>query len=607
MLTAKHFTKQEILSKIPIFKQALTTTMKNTVVFKINDKLCEAEKGTTIIEACRKYGVPVPTLCYHPMLPPVGKCRLCLVDINNSGKLSPACTTPVAQDMEIQTNTPRVINTVKTNLELLLSSHPQECTGCESSGRCELQKLAYIYDIKGKFGGKMNENREAVDRSSPSVLRDMEKCVMCGRCVRACSVLQGMNILGFAGRGDTSVPETAFGLPIGTTTCINCGQCSFYCPVGAITENSCVREVHNILKNKDGRIVVFQTAPATRVAISEEFGMEPGTISTGKLAAALRELGADAVFDTNFTADLTILEEGSELLDRVANKGVLPMFTSCCPAWINMVEKLYPELIPNLSSARSPQGMMGSLIKRYWAQKMGVDPKKIVSVSVMPCTAKKDEITRPQLTLDDGTPETDFVLTTRELGKLIKLNNIPFASLKEIPHDDPLGESTGAADIFANTGGVMEAALRTAYEIGTGSPLPTMHFTPVRGFDSMKEAHIDFNGIDFKVAVVHGAANIHKYIEKMKKGEVSHHFVEFMVCKGGCIGGGGEPKSISADYLLKRMNGIYKIDDTKEMKKSHVNPSIQRLYKFFLEKPLSHKSHKLLHTHYKDRSTNFNK
>ncbi|KAJ6231574.1 iron hydrogenase [Anaeramoeba flamelloides] len=572
------------------------------IKFTINNKKYESKTAKTILEACRENDIYVPTLCYHPMLEPVGKCRLCLVETNFGGKMVPACVTDLRDGIEITTNSPKVVNSVKSNLGLILATHNQECTSCEANGRCELQDLVYRYGVEDKFPKIFQKSHNMVDSSSPSLIRDMDKCVLCNRCVQACSLLQGMDILSMTGRGVHAIPKTAFDSPIKETECINCGACSFYCPVGAIAEHSAVRRTLDVLENKNGKIVIFQTAPATRVAISEEFGMEPGDISTGKMVAAIRKLGADKVFDTNFTADLTIMEEGSELLHRVANGGTLPMFTSCCPGWINMVEKLYPEFIPNLSSCRSPQGMLSSIVKNYWAEKMGVKPEDVIVVSVMPCTAKKDEARRDELKTESGIPETDIVLTTRELGRLIKLKKISFLSLDDSEYNNPLGESTGAAVIFGNTGGVMEAALRTAYEIALKKPMPTLNFTPVRGFEGIKEATIPFGEIDLKVAVVHQASNIRNYLKKLKNGEVEHHFVEFMICKGGCIGGGGEPKSLTSDYLERRMKGIYNIDEKQKSRKSHENEAVKQIYEQFFEKPLSHKSHKLLHTHYKDRS-----
>ncbi|KAJ6244158.1 iron hydrogenase [Anaeramoeba flamelloides] len=581
-----------------LFKRTFINTSNNIVKFTLNGKFVETTKGTTILEACRTSDIFIPSLCYHPNLSPNEECNLCLVETDKTSKLSRACSTIIQEGMDIVTKSQNVLNSVKHNLAMILSEHPKECTSCESNNRCELQDLIYRYGIIDKFPRKQRSFIPK-DYSSPSLIRDMNKCIKCYRCVKACSELQGMDILTI---GPDGIPMTPKNKELYTTKCINCGACSFYCPVGAITENSQVREVSNLLKNKEGKTLVFQTAPATRVAISEEFGMEPGDVSTGKMVAALRKLGADVVFDTDFTADLTIMEEGSELLDRIKNGGTLPMFTSCCPGWINMVEKFYPEFIPNLSSCRSPQGMMSSLVKNYWAERIGIKPEDVVVVSIMPCTAKKDEAVRDQLKTESGLQETDYVLTTRELAKLIKLNKVKFASLKESEYNNPLGESTGAAVIFGNTGGVMEAALRTAYEIALEKPMPTLNYTPVRGFQGIKEATVDFGGIDLKVAVVHQASNIHNYMQRLKEGDSMHHFVEFMICKGGCIGGGGEPKSKTGDYLEKRMKGIYKIDDNFKIRKSHENKAVKQIYDQFFGHPLSHKSHHFLHTHYNDRT-----
>lgn len=567
------------------------------VTVTINGKQYQVEENRTVLEVCREIGIEIPTLCYHPALSIVGACRVCMVEIEGARNLSPACATYVTDGMVIRTNSERVNRSVKFNLALLLSNHPNDCMTCDANGRCEFQDLIYRYDVKDMF--PKNLRNIPYDTSSPSLFRDMNKCILCGRCVRACEELQGLSILSMAERGYHSLPLPALGAPIAATDCINCGQCATVCPVGAITERMDFRRVVDELYKHD-KVLVVQTAPAVRVALGEEFGEEPGTISTGKMVAALRKLGFDYVFDTNFAADLTIMEEGSELLQRVKEGGKFPMFTSCCPGWVNLMEKLYPEFRENLSTAKSPHEMLGALIKTYFAKKIGKDPKDIFVVSVMPCTAKKDEAERETL-LVKGHVAVDAVITTRELGKLIKMNKIPYESLPEEEYDAPLGMSTGAAIIFGATGGVMEAALRTAYELYTGKELPKLDFEVVRGFEGVKEAEVDLNGKILKVAVAHGGANVIRLMDKIKSGEVYYDFVEIMACPGGCIGGGGQPKSTRPDYLEKRMEAIYEIDENMPIRKSHENPAIKKIYEEFLEHPLSHVSHELLHTHYLDR------
>jgi len=564
----------------------------------INGREYTVPSEVTILEACNIAGVYVPSLCNHPRLEPTGACRVCVIEVEGARNLQPACATKVQEGMKINTNTERVEKALRFNLSLLLSRHPKDCMTCEANGRCEFQDLIYRYDIKDMFGEE--EMEHLYDDSSPSVVRDLDKCIICGRCVRACSELQGMDIYSMSNRGYKSLPMTAFNTPLYETECISCGQCALFCPTGAITENPDVREVLNLLERHD-KVVVVQTAPATRVAIGEEFGMEPGSVSTGKMVAALKRLGFDYVFDTNFAADLTIVEEGSEFLERLKNGGPFPMFTSCCPAWINLMEKNYPELINNVSSAKSPQQMLGPVVKTFFAKKKGIPVDDIVVVSIMPCTAKKDEAKRPQHTID-GRPTVDVVLTTRELAKLIRMKKIPFASLPEENYDDPLGESTGAAALFGTTGGVMEAALRTAYELATGKALPKLDFTDVRGLSGIKEAEVDIDGKKIRVAVAHGTAKVRELVDKIVSGEVYYDFVEIMACPGGCIGGGGQPYSLDKDVLKKRMEGIYSIDERSVIRKSHENPSIKKLYEEFLERPLGHLSHKLLHTTYSDRS-----
>jgi len=571
------------------------------VTVYVNGKEVKVPENITVLEACEKAGVDVPTLCHHPRLgESIGACRVCVVEIEGAKNLQPACVTKVRDGMKIKTHTERVKKAVRFNLALLLSEHPNDCMTCEANGRCEFQDLIYEYNVEPIFGYGSDEG--PYDASSPAIVRDLSKCIKCQRCVRACSDLQGMYIYSMTERGYKTLPMTPFEIPVYETECTSCGQCALFCPTGAIVENSAVRLVLEELEKKE-KILIVQTAPSVRVAIGEEFGMAPGTISTGQMVAALRRLGFDYVFDTNFGADLTIVEEGNEFLKRLQEGDLdeMPMFTSCCPAWVNLVEKVYPQLRTRLSSAKSPQGMLSALVKTYFAEKLGVSPEDIFHVSIMPCTAKKDEALRKQLVVN-GVPAVDAVLTTRELGKLIKLKKIPFANLPEEDYDDPLGISTGAAALFGVTGGVMEAALRTAYEVATGKTLPKIVFNEVRGLEGIREAEIDIDGKKVRVAVAHGLANARKLIEKILAGEVKYNFVEIMACPGGCIGGGGQPYSKDPDILAKRAEAIYTIDELKTIRKSHENPAIKKLYEEYLGEPLSHKAHELLHTHYEDRS-----
>lgn len=584
--------------------------MKNIT---INGKRCCVEDGITIIEAAKQNGISIPSLCYLEGVHQFGSCRICVVEVEGARALQPSCMTVVTEGMVIHTNSARVRRARKVLYELLLSDHSKDCLSCKRNQSCELQELGKKLGVEAtRFEGKRSE---CVIDTSVSITRDMSKCILCRRCVTACNEIQGVGIINAQNRGFKTVISPAMELPIGTVNCAFCGQCTVVCPVGALKETDAIQNVWAALNDKTKRVVV-QTAPAIRVAIGEEFGYEPGARVTGKLAAALRALGFDDVFDTNFTADLTILEEGMELLSRVKSAvtgegegAVLPMVTSCSPGWIKYVEHTYPDRLTHLSTCKSPHTMMGALVKSYYAGKIKRDPKDIFVVSVMPCTAKKCEIVRPEM-CNGGEPNVDAVLTTRELANMIKEMGIDFCALPDEEFDNPLGMSTGAADIFGITGGVMEAALRTVYEVVTGRELPFdgLHVTPIVGLDQVKEAAITIedpveayrflDGVTVRVAVTSGLKGAGKLMEQVSAGTSPYHFIEVMGCPGGCIMGGGQPRSSDPDVRTKRLSGLYSEDEAKTLRKSHENPFITALYKEYLEHPNSHKSHELLHTHY---------
>jgi iron-only hydrogenase group A len=560
----------------------------------------EVEEGTTILDAARQAKVHIPTLCYLPEVQAIGACRVCLVEIEGNRALQAACVSPVAKGIVVHTNTEKVRQARKFSVEMLLSNHPFECLTCARNLNCELQSLASELGIREvRFEGEKSGGR--IDESSPSIRRDQNKCILCRRCVTVCQEIQSVTALYMQGRGFNTRVEPAFDRDINDVACTNCGQCSLVCPVGAITEKEYINEVFDAI-NDPTKFTVIQDAPAVRAALGEEFGYPPGTLVTGKMLAAARKLGFDRIFDTNFAADLTILEEGSELLKRVGEGGTLPLITSCSPGWIKFIEHFYPELLPNLSTCKSPHQMLGALTKTYYAKKMGIDPKDMVVVSVMPCTAKKFECQRPEMR-SSGYQDVDYVLTTRELAKMIKQAGIDFENLADGSYDDPMGEYTGAATIFGATGGVMEAALRTAYELVTGKTLENVEFTAVRGLEGIKEAVIPVEGIgDVRVAVSHGLGNARKLLERVKEGKVQYHFIEIMACPGGCVGGGGQPIPVNNDVRTRRAQALYAEDCALTLRKSHESPSVKKLYEEFLGAPLGEKSHHLLHTHYTPRS-----
>jgi len=578
----------------------------------IDNKRMEVAEGTNILEAARGAGVHIPTLCYLEHVQAAGACRVCLVEVEGAKTLMASCVTPVSEGMKVHTNSKRVRDARRDVVELILSDHDGDCQLCERNGDCELQTLARELGIREiTYAGA--KSRRFTDFSTPALVRDTGKCISCRRCVTVCSQTQGVAAIFPQGRGFNSVIGPAFASELADVVCVQCGQCSAVCPVGAISERDNTDLVWAALDDPKKHVVV-QTAPAIRAALGECFGYPPGTLVTGKMVTALRMLGFDRVFDTNFTADLTILEEGTELLTRLKKALVekqpvaLPMFTSCSPGWIRFAEHFHPDILPNISTCKSPQQMFGAVAKTYYAQKAGVKAEDIVVVSVMPCTAKKYEAQRPEMR-SSGMQDVDVVLTTRELGRMICEAGIEFGGLEDGKMDSILGDSSGAADIFANTGGVMEAALRTAYEIVTGRILPfeNLHVKPIAGLEGVKEAAIKLEGtvpewsflegVTVKVAVAHGLSNARRIIERVKAGE-GYHFIEIMTCPGGCIGGGGQPRLTTDAVRLKRIEAIYREDEGKPIRASHYNREVQQIYEEYLKKPLGEKSHHLLHTKY---------
>ena len=574
------------------------------VTLKIDGRTVRAEAGMTVLEASLKEGIKIPTLCNLKDINNIGACRMCLVEDAKSGKLQASCVLPVSEGLEIKTASPKVLEARRAVLELILSDHDRSCLTCKRNQTCELQALANEMNVTDiEFQG--THIVKTIDELSPSVVRDNNKCILCRRCVAACAKTQGVCAIGVQNRGFKSEIGSEFGKSLGEVACINCGQCIAACPTGALTEKDATKEVWAAL-NDPKKFVVFQPAPAVRVAIGEEFGMPIGTRCTGKLAAAMRRLGADRVFDVDFAADLTIMEEGTELLQRIQNGGVLPMITSCRPGWIQFCEHFYPEFIPNLSTCKSPNQMQGAVTKTYFAEKNDLDPRDIFVVSVMPCTAKKFEIQRPEMGRD-GYRDVDANLTTRELARMIRQAGIDFVHLPDEEFDDVLGESTGAAVIFGVTGGVMEAALRTVADILTKQDLKEIEYQDVRGLTGIKEATVSVAGMDVKVAVAHGTANAAKLLDAIKAGEKTYHFIEIMGCPGGCVTGGGQPivdarTRYFIDPKAARAAATYDEDEAMTIRKSHENPAIKKIYEEFLGEPCGHKSHELLHTHYVDRS-----
>ena len=582
--------------------------MDKMINLKIDGMDVSVPAGTTVLEAARKVGIEIPTLCFMKEYNEIGACRICVVEVNEGRgfRIVTACVYPVTEGMEVKTNSLEVQKSRKTTLELMLSTHERKCLSCVRSGNCEFQALCNDYGVtdEAKFDGMKPEYE--LDDSAPHMIRDNNKCILCRRCVAACKA-QKVGVIGANYRGiDTSI-SCGFDLPLNSVACVSCGQCIVNCPTGALREKDDTDKLFEAL-NDPTKTVIVQTAPAVRAALGEEFGLAIGTGVEGKMVAALRRLGFDKVFDTDVAADLTIMEEGTEFINRVQNGGALPLITSCSPGWIKFCEMYHPNLLPNVSSCKSPQQMFGAVIKTWYAEKNGLDPKDIVSVSVMPCTAKKFEIGREDQSAA-GVPDLDITVTTRELARMIKRARIDFVNLPDEQFDSPLGEATGAAVIFGATGGVMEAALRTVVEVLEGKELEKVDFTAVRGVEAIKEATLNVAGMDVNVCVVSGLDAVDKVLTAVENGEKNYHFIEVMCCPGGCVNGGGQPIQPTSvrqniDLRAERAKALYNYDAANTLRKSHESPVVKALYDEYFEKPGSHKAHKILHTSYVDRSKN---
>jgi NADH-quinone oxidoreductase subunit G len=576
----------------------------------LDGKEYQVAQDLTILEAAQIVGHNIPTLCYHKDLSPTGNCGICVVEVENSltphwgCQIKRACITPVSECLHIKTNSKNLRNLRRTLVELILSNHEVVCPTCEQNQKCELQKLSYLLGIEhSSFPTILRDI--PIDKSSFSIVRDTKKCISCGRCLTVCSEVQTVHALTQDGRGFDTIITTAFNHGMGDSVCVNCGQCTVYCPTGALRERSAVDDVWNALLDEE-KYVVVQEAPAVRAMLAEEFGMDVSKVTVGKMYAALRKLGFNRVFDTNFTADLTIMEEGTELINRIKSGGKLPLITSCSPGWVKFMETYFPDLAEHVSTCKSPQQMFGALVKTYFAKEENIDAAKIVSVSIMPCTAKKFEAARPEMN-DSGYRDVDYVLTTREFIKMIKEAGIDFATIAEEKADDLMGQYTGAGTIFGATGGVMEAAIRSAYYLLVGENLPNLDLKVVRGLQGIKEATLkiptkEFGELEVNIAVAHGLGNARMLMEKVKAGEKKYHFIEIMACPGGCVGGGGQPYGSDMAGRARRGQALYNEDKELTLRQSHENPGVHRIYKEFLNAPCSEKSHQLLHTNYFQRS-----
>jgi iron-only hydrogenase group A len=568
------------------------------VQLTINNIKVNAEEGMTILDAAKTVGIHIPTLCHLKELAPTGACRICSAEVEGMKNLVPSCAFPVFEGMSVETNSARVRRSRKTIIELLVENHPQDCLICVRNKNCELQDLSEKYGVREhRYTGECKSH--AIDISSASMERDPAKCILCGRCVRVCHEIQKIGAIDFTKRGFTSIVATPFHKGLNISDCILCGQCLLVCPTAALREKSSMKEVTNALNSRN-KYTVVQVAPAVRATIGEEYNMPIGMDVTGKLVTALRRLGFKKVFDTNFGADLTIMEEAEELISRIKNNGAIPMFTSCCPGWIKFAEQSHPEILEHISSCKSPHEMEGAVLKTYFAKKMGINPEDIFVVSIMPCTVKKYESNRVELS-ENNLPDVDAVLTTRELVRLFKTAGIEFDDLPQDNFNNPLGESTGAAAIFGTSGGVMEAALRTAYYKISGKRLDNLEFKDIRGSQGLKEAEIDIDGKKINVAVVNGIGNISAVLNNIKEGTSKYHFIEVMSCPGGCVNGGGQPIHQKSEKVLKRMKTLYEIDSSMKNRNSFENESVKSLYKEFLIEPNSHIAHEILHTKYFNR------